>query len=93
MLVMTTLRMPASGKHYTRLPMMAHADVPVCAGGGLALPAVLTLDNWPQIASCPLLSLCSQCHKEKPAGSDNGHYGAHGKVEGSGNLRLSLLGG
>jgi hypothetical protein len=25
--------------------------------------------------------------------SDNGHYGAHGKVEGSGNPRLSLLGG
>jgi hypothetical protein len=28
-----------------------------------------------------------------PAGSDNGQYGAHGKVDGSDNPRLSLLGG
>jgi len=32
--------------------MMAHADVPVCTGGGLALPAVLTLDNGPHTVPC-----------------------------------------
>jgi hypothetical protein len=45
MLVVTTPKMPSSGRQYTRLPMMAHAAVRVCTGSGLVLPAVLTLDN------------------------------------------------
>ena len=50
-----TPSMPASGRHYIRLSMMAHADGQVCTGSRLALPAVLTLDNWPHTGSCPLL--------------------------------------
>ena len=72
MLVMTTPRILASGRQYTRLPMMAHAEVQVCTSGALALLAVLTLDKESHTSLCPLLCGCSQGRKAKPAGSDNG---------------------
>src|SRR5262245_24093423 len=40
-------------------------------------------------AVAPMTSMAGASSR---AGSDNGHYGAHGKVEGSDNPRLSLLG-